>query len=948
MAQIVVADLTAESGIELLMRWLSNPFVIGIFLAPPCGTASRARSIPLKRRKPGDPPAPRPLRTNAHPNGLRCLKFLERIKISKANKLYHLTAKLIRWAVKEGCIFVVENPQSSLFWQTTFMQDVLHLLQFTTFQSCMYGSTRPKRTMLAFNASEFSSINKMCMGEKPGHRHQAWGLVDDGTKFATALETAYPMTLARTIAIQFVTAFQRLGLRMPAETLSEISAGDNAILPALRAQTGLQPRASKLPPLIPTFGAKIALTGFRADLLTVDLHQKVTCNTHINTVNAPTVLPKGSKLLQVLPAMLPATCFQRGAWVSGQHLTQDEVAGIASRCKDIEDRRDGASETQIWGVPWSEDDFIRQMVKFGHPCTLQSCLPEELRLAVERYQNMDLQQRVSYRANKLGFWLRRLQELRADELAFKNNMDTEVAATLSGKNILLWKDMLTAANYPDMGVIDEFSQGSELVGDVDRTGLWPSKFQPATISLDELHRVAAMERGALHQQFTSDAPHAAEVWRKTMEEVAAGTLTGPIKLCDVPDDYPLSKRFGIMQGNKVRCIDDFSRSSVNACVQSSESPKPHTLDVFGALCVTAMATSKQPSGWKGRTFDLVGAYRQCAVRPSSRPYAHIAVQHPETREVCAFRMKALPFGAVRSVHSFLRASYSLWFLLVTEFVVLATNYFDDYVVLSTDDETGPLTSCIHMFFKLIGWDFAASGDKAPDFSDLFQALGVVLDVRSMGRGLTTVGNTDSRREELIQTLLDVLDKGSLSRHEALRLRGRLQFAAGNLFGRIAKCALSVITQHAYSTLSSRLSDQASLALRLHVRLLKLGRPRELRPSSNTVMYIQTDASFEPSPDGDSVGIGAVLFDQSGKPVKFFSQKLTDDMVKVINPTGKLNAIFECEFFALFCSFLAWGDDITGAVVIYTDNNAVRDVLIACHTNNAIAKSILVATTRLGV
>ena len=559
---------------------------------------------------------------------------------------------------------------------------------------------------------------------------------------------------------------------------------------------------------------------------------------------------------------------------------------------------------------------------------------------------MNLQQQVAYRADRLGFWLRRLQALHSEERELKATMDPEVAITLKDKNILLWKEMLVAAKYPDMGVVDEFTQGSELVGTVERTGLWPSRFQPATISLDELDSVAAMERGLLHQQFAGAAPHAEEVWRKTMDEVDAGTLVGPLSLSDVPPDHPLSKRFGIMQGQKVGCIDDFSRSSVNSCVQSCESPKPHTLDVFGALCVMMMSTVAKTGAWKGRTFDLVGAYRQCAVRPSSRKYAHIAVQHPSTLEVFAFRMKALPFGAIRSVHSFLRVSFSLWFLLVTEFMVLATNYFDDYVVLASDDETASLTSCIHMFFNLVGWDFAEVGNKAPDFSCLFQALGVVVDVTSMHKGLATVGNTDSRRSELVHVLNSVLEKGALARHEALRLRGRLQFAAGNLFGRVAKSALSIITMHAYGVRGSKLSDQAIMALRLYVRLLVLGKPRELKPASNLVWYIQTDASFEPGPTGDLAGIGAVLFDPLGKPVKFFSNQLSSAMVQALNPLYKKNAIFECEFFALFCAFLLWGDDISGAVVMYTDNNAVRDVMIACHTNNELAKVILVATLGL--
>ena len=98
-AQVVLADLTTEAGTTLLMQWLGNEHVVGIFLAPPCGTASRSRSIPLKRKKPGDPSAPVPLRTDEHPNGLPHLQFIDRVKVSKANRLYFLTSRLVQWAV---------------------------------------------------------------------------------------------------------------------------------------------------------------------------------------------------------------------------------------------------------------------------------------------------------------------------------------------------------------------------------------------------------------------------------------------------------------------------------------------------------------------------------------------------------------------------------------------------------------------------------------------------------------------------------------------------------------------------------------------------------------------------------------------------------------------------------------------------------------------------------
>ena len=45
---VSVADLTTPEGVSLLMRWINSRTVLGIFLAPPCGTASRARSIKLK------------------------------------------------------------------------------------------------------------------------------------------------------------------------------------------------------------------------------------------------------------------------------------------------------------------------------------------------------------------------------------------------------------------------------------------------------------------------------------------------------------------------------------------------------------------------------------------------------------------------------------------------------------------------------------------------------------------------------------------------------------------------------------------------------------------------------------------------------------------------------------------------------------------------------------
>ena len=170
-APISLIDLTTPKGQTLLRKWLDNPRVVGTFIAPPCGTASRARSIKLKRKRGG----PTPLRTDACPNGLPGLSFVDRVKISQANKLYHLTAQVIKFAVARNILVCIENPQYSLFWATSFWIQVAGLLKYTVLHSCQYGSSRQKKTMLAHNHQAFSYICKKCTGESKTHRHTYHG-----------------------------------------------------------------------------------------------------------------------------------------------------------------------------------------------------------------------------------------------------------------------------------------------------------------------------------------------------------------------------------------------------------------------------------------------------------------------------------------------------------------------------------------------------------------------------------------------------------------------------------------------------------------------------------------------------------------------------------------------------------------------------------------------------
>ena len=144
-------------------------------------------------------------------------------------------------------------------------------------------------------------------------------------------------------------------------------------------------------------------------------------------------------------------------------------------------------------------------------------------------------------------------------------------------------------------------------------------------------------------------------------------------------------------------------------------PKPHTLDVLAGLVCSLMGRGPHRDHWFARSFDLKSANRQCAAHQSSKMFWYIIVGDPRSRQLRAFRLKALPIGSVKSVHSFMRVAHSLWAILTSLFLVISTNYFDDFVSLAAEPELSSVEFTVKAVFKLPGWKFAQHGRKAPRF-----------------------------------------------------------------------------------------------------------------------------------------------------------------------------------------------------------------------------------------
>ena len=464
-APISIVDLTTARGQQLLRQWMQNPNVIALFLAPPCGTASRARSIRLKAARFG---GPKPLRSDAQPNGVSNLSFIDKIKVSKANQLYHFCAQLVQEAIEAGMIVCVENPQFSHFWATTFWVKVAGLLQYTVLHSCQFGSTRQKKTMLAHNDCSFHLLHRLCPGESKTHRHAQWGLTKE-QKFATADETAYPFELARDIANIFVIILLKNGIKPPPQLLSDVTPKSDQVLQALRAQTGTQPRAARLPPLVPEFKCFV----------------KRPANQSLEDV------PNAKRVARNPFASSRMKGGMNSSLESGQ-----ETIGVPTTCFADSEHNSCDNPEEVWGVYHDPMEFIQKAAETGHPQNLNSCLPEVLRKAVRVNADTTELQRARARTELILKWKKLARDLEPQEKKLKESMPSHLQVILGDKKIMLWERLLKDANYPDMQVVQEFVNGTKLTGETEFCGLWPSKFSPAIVSEDELSEISKRDKSA--------------------------------------------------------------------------------------------------------------------------------------------------------------------------------------------------------------------------------------------------------------------------------------------------------------------------------------------------------------------------------------------------------------------------------------------------------------------
>eukprot|EP00435_Cladocopium_sp_Y103_P075591 s8_g60.t1 len=700
------------------------------------------------------------------------------------------------------------------------------------------GCCRPKRTTIATDVAELAELECECTNQ---HAHLPWGYTPQG--FATAAEVEYPLELCRQWAAIIIKVVES---RYKA-TMTPLPSH-----PDKRARAHSMKQTRKSLAFMPDWS--------HVETISLSTMPPFTVGTKLSTdyTDAAGTIPVHSRILRITAAPLT----QDGGDQSG-------VVQVA------------------YGVPWTEEAFIEEARRRGHPANLVDGLSKGMRGAVNANVKLEPDMIVFKRAQWFKKWTSRAFELRKLEEELHSKFPPNRKNILKGKRFLVLREILEDLGYPDLQIVQDMQDGFSLVGVAEGGGILPAEFQPATLSLQDLDAHSARSNQAIFHSTKSSGDEKVdkELWAKTEAEVEKGWLK---ELPGMPaDGGRVSRRFAVVQGEKVRPIDNYIESQINDAVSVTGRCTVDGVDIItgmGAELMRALKQEGKPTKLRGRSFDLKSAYRQLAVRDDSLKWARLAVFCPSDRSTRCFQQYSLPFGAKASVVAFLRCARMIQWI-AHHLEIAATCYFDDYVCLAPEVVACNSEKTFELLLDLLGREFDKSGDKADRISETVSALGVLFDLSQTSDGFIMVQNTEKRKADISAQISEVLEAGRMSSAKAASLKGRLGFAEGQLFGRAIRRLVNELGRHAMPPPPrGKFLDETRRALELVGQRIVTAGPRRVEATTSEVLYLFTDASFDQ--EHKNGGLGAVYVHPRAKDFFATEQQLRDVLAQLAKGIDK--------------------------------------------------------------
>ena len=439
-----------------------------------------------------------------------------------------------------------------------------------------------------------------------------------------------------------------------------------------------------------------------------------------------------------------------------------------------------------------------------------------------------------------------------------------------------------------------------------------------------------------------------KVWQETQEQLEKGWLTGPYteEQLDLRHGgtWVPSKRFGIRQSGKIRCIDDCSEFLVNSSTSVPEKLDLEALDQFVALArfwaaeICGRAGERvEPAALVGRCMDLKSAYKQLCRKPEHAWASVVAVLNPDDGSVSFFEAVALPFGATSAVLSFNRAARAIRDILIKLFFLPSTSFFDDYGMLELRHLGSNNQFLAESVLKLLGWEIAMDDHKRMPFQEEFPILGAMVSLKNAPQGEVCVFNKPERVPDIVALFRDIAS-GSAPLGKLPSLRGKLLYAAGHTFGRMTHLAVQLLSRmgnernHSIEDLIPFIGEAVSL--------LQAAAPRVLKPMMcERPILLFTDGACED--EGKVVTHGAMLFDPHHGIREYFGDHVPRHLAEQWSASGSKQLIAQAELLPVVVAKRTWSQVLKGRkVLVFIDNEGVKASLVRSFSPSLHTLSLL--------
>ncbi len=242
--------------------------------------------------------------------------------------------------------------------------------------------------------------------------------------------------------------------------------------------------------------------------------------------------------------------------------------------------KDYIVEKVSFGIPREADDFVKEAIRAGHHRFLDYRSINEIDNLLEQNLDAGAFEIISKRTSWLKRWTDRAQELSHDEAALHRSLKPHCAAVLKGKRLFLFGEMLREISYPDVHLIQDICEGFRITGWLRDSGCFERLPRQPTMTVQNLLTTAKGLNQAVISRANSidDDDLTRAAWDETQLELEKEWIW----LDDTHEfsGLSLTHRFGVQQKKKVRVIDNFKTSGVNATCGSPEKQKLFGLDFW--------------------------------------------------------------------------------------------------------------------------------------------------------------------------------------------------------------------------------------------------------------------------------------------------------------------------------------------------------------------------------